>query len=652
MIPVKNWRVAFRVALIVCCVGNSVRAAVPLRTVTLSDRLAPGTTGGITFDIFGPPYLNQQGRVSFYASLANGGVMMSNDTGIWSESIGVLTLVAREGSPAAGTSLEYGEIDMLYHAQSGHLAFIAPLLGVGATDEDDSAMWAGLPGSPALIAREGDAAPGAEMDVNFGYLFDASTFPFGAPAINRSGKVSFVGYLVGTGITDDNDSGVFSNGLGALSLIAREDMQAPDTDMGVLFGSFGDPFIDDAGFTSFLAGLKGAGVTMDNDSVIYTNRSGILQLVVREGDPAPGLVGGVVFGLPVSQVTGNSNSQLVFINQLSGASVTDDNKNSLWRETSGVLELLVRGGHPAPGTPAGAVFFSFSSAVINDAGNAAFAAFLKHGAGGVDAFSDFGVWSAGLGGLHKVYRKLDQAAGVPNGVLFNAGPGPVMNASGRVAFRASLQGAVDGSNNAGIWMEDGAGGLTLIVRKGDVLEVAPGDMRTVTDLGSQIGYNDLHQVSFTAMFSGGTSGVFVTIGPDADGDGLNDALDNCPTVANADQADSDGDGVGNACDGCPNDANKIEPGVCGCGVAETDTDSDGTPDCIDGCPNDPDKIAPGVCGCGVLDVDNDGNGTIDCLEGPIAPQPNPGCCAPSVFPTVGFLTPLVLLGWKRRRRAW
>jgi len=39
--------------------------------------------------------------------------------------------------------------------------------------------------------------------------------------------------------------------------------------------------------------------------------------------------------------------------------------------------------------------------------------------------------------------------------------------------------------------------------------------------------------------------------PDADGDGVPDTQDNCPTVANPDQTDSDGDGVGDACDQCP-----------------------------------------------------------------------------------------------------
>ena len=35
---------------------------------------------------------------------------------------------------------------------------------------------------------------------------------------------------------------------------------------------------------------------------------------------------------------------------------------------------------------------------------------------------------------------------------------------------------------------------------------------------------------------------------DSDGDGTDDAVDNCPTVPNVDQLDSDGNGVGDACE--------------------------------------------------------------------------------------------------------
>jgi len=57
--------------------------------------------------------------------------------------------------------------------------------------------------------------------------------------------------------------------------------------------------------------------------------------------------------------------------------------------------------------------------------------------------------------------------------------------------------------------------------------------------------------------------------PDADGDGVADATDNCPAIANAGQADTDGDLRGNACDNCRLLANNT--GV----AAQCDSDGDG-----------------------------------------------------------------------------
>jgi hypothetical protein len=78
------------------------------------------------------------------------------------------------------------------------------------------------------------------------------------------------------------------------------------------------------------------------------------------------------------------------------------------------------------------------------------------------------------------------------------------------------------------------------------------------------------------------------LGGDTDGDGVCDANDNCPAVANPDQADSDGDGVGDACDNCPAVANPDQ----------ADADGDGVGDAC--APVDPPPDAEVLCGFDVL----------------------------------------------------
>ncbi|RPI65452.1 MAG: hypothetical protein EHM43_12760, partial [Ignavibacteriae bacterium] len=81
---------------------------------------------------------------------------------------------------------------------------------------------------------------------------------------------------------------------------------------------------------------------------------------------------------------------------------------------------------------------------------------------------------------------------------------------------------------------------------------------------------------------------------DADDDGVDDAVDNCPSVANADQTNTDGDSYGNACD--------------------ADDDNDGVADASDNCPltanaNQTDTDNDGIGN--VCDTDDDGDGVAD-----------------------------------------
>ncbi|MGE5186635.1 MAG: choice-of-anchor K domain-containing protein [Acidobacteriota bacterium] len=55
---------------------------------------------------------------------------------------------------------------------------------------------------------------------------------------------------------------------------------------------------------------------------------------------------------------------------------------------------------------------------------------------------------------------------------------------------------------------------------------------------------------------------------DSDGDGVCDEVDNCPSVANADQLDTDGDGVGDACDNCPTTPNPDQADSNGNGIGD------------------------------------------------------------------------------------
>lgn len=130
--------------------------------------------------------------------------------------------------------------------------------------------------------------------------------------------------------------------------------------------------------------------------------------------------------------------------------------------------------------------------------------------------------------------------------------------------------------------------------------------------------------------------------PDDDNDGVADATDNCPTVANADQANLDGDALGDACDpdddadgvldvtdNCPTvaNANQADNDHDGLGdVCDPDDDNDGVADSSDNCvlvanPNQRDTNGNGTGDA--CDTDDDGDGVLDGVDNcPTVANPN------------------------------
>jgi hypothetical protein len=92
-------------------------------------------------------------------------------------------------------------------------------------------------------------------------------------------------------------------------------------------------------------------------------------------------------------------------------------------------------------------------------------------------------------------------------------------------------------------------------------------------------------------------------GMDADGDGVEEALDSCPGTYDPSQTDSDGDGQGDACDNCASQSNPAQEDLDGDGAGDPcDSDIDG-----DGVSNDGDSCA-GTANPKQEDADADGLG--------------------------------------------
>jgi hypothetical protein len=492
--------------------------AATVRTVALTGQQAPGMPTGISFGGFETNrnvVLNDQGQVTFGAFLSGTSAGASK----WSEGLGTLSLVALEASAAPGTpaGVNFAGVAGSNHIlnNSGQSAFASPLAGSGVHSSNDHGIWLGTPTNLALVARKGDQAAGAPAGVNYAdfVLLNATKIL----ELNDAGQVAFGASLTGSGVTSVNDSGIWFGTPTNLTLAAREGDQAPGTPTGIQFAAVNltPPALNNAGHVAFSGSLTGSGVNTSNDTAIWSSGTGLLTLVAREGDPAAGTPPGVNFGGLARRPALNSVGQTAFIGDLVGAGVDAGNDTGMWRGNSGNLTLLAREGSQVPGQPSGVIFtqIAFRSPMLNNTGQVAF---LEGG-----GQADQNVWLETPGGFSLVASVGDQAPGMPPGINFTDihQNSLRLNDLGQVVFLASTGGGASPIPN-GIWATDIDGVLQLVVRIGDSLEVAPGDFRTISQLfivdespnffGTRSAFNNLGQIAFTASFTDGSQGVFVT----------------------------------------------------------------------------------------------------------------------------------------------
>jgi hypothetical protein len=389
-------------------------------------------------------------------------------------------------------------------------------MGGGITSSNDIGIWSGAPGSLRLVAREGDPAPGVATGRNFS--------SFGSISLNDGGHTAFRANL--TGLTT---AGIWTDSSGVLAPIALEGSQVLGLPNGTTFKALSSPQLSATGRTAFHATIQGPGVSPFNDDVLCLQDVESLRIIVRESNYAPGTPSGTTlegaFWIGFSPFSLTPTGKLAFQSDLAGTGIDDSNDVGIWSNSSGWLALVAREGDQAPGTPIGANFSRFafdtaSSLVVQKSfaqssdGRLAFWAQLT--GTGVSSANDIGIWSEGPGALQLIAREGDIAPGLGEQARFKTffADSVLLNSTGQTAFVATLEGdGITAANDQGIWIYDPTGASRLIIREGDVAEVATNDFRTFasfTPVNNKFQLNDLGQVAFMATFTDNSQAILVS----------------------------------------------------------------------------------------------------------------------------------------------
>jgi hypothetical protein len=394
--------------------------------------------------------------------------------------------------------------------EDGSVVFTATLEGPAVTAANRTGIWSGDPGAVTLIERAGSQAAGvAPGTVWSSFPFDFALF---SPPIG-SGRLGITATLTGPNVSSLQDEGVWLHESGVTQLVAREGDAAADLAPGLVFASVLSIDVNGVGDAFVRGSVNGSGVTSANDECFWTNRGGALEVILREGDAAPGMPG-IVFGgagqyvgtgYSFESVAWNDASKLGIQANITGPGIDYGNNEALWLERASGLTLVAREGDEAPGFSGNVTYggssvtADFGDIEVNALGQVAFLARV----GGSNLPFAFPIFSDHTGVLTKVVMSGDPAPGTDQ--TFGIYGGPLLSDGGRIAFRAAL------SNGGqwppfGIWWDQpgAAGQLQALVVPGEELPGHPGLTFVTTNF--TFDFSAAGQLVFDAIIEDAVSG--------------------------------------------------------------------------------------------------------------------------------------------------
>jgi hypothetical protein len=319
----------------VCPAGAAV-----IRRVVGPDDPAPGVPGA-TFETADYPEFDPQGNIRFPGRIHAPLVTSANNQGFWRQNVvdGRIELLARIAAPLPG-GVE-GETIKSWAAFGSGLAMVS-LTGPTVDASRDVALVDLRAETARTLVRDGQPAP----DMKPGTQLNYHDF---AQSDSKENNVIFSAQLIGPGVTVENDAGVWVHNGKGLRQVVREGDLPPG--LSTPFYEFTAKNVDSLGRASFVGHFYGADPKSRlYNNGLYAERNGEIDELLRTSAQAPGLASGIEIKR-IDYPRMNIHGHLTAPVELSGASVNDDNDRAVYVERGNGVELLLREGEPVPGLP-------------------------------------------------------------------------------------------------------------------------------------------------------------------------------------------------------------------------------------------------------------------------------------------------------------
>ncbi len=470
---------------------------------------------GFTFTGFGfnQPQIDNAGNVLFAGGWQTGPGHFDTQGGIFYGGPGTVVPVQIEGEPAGFPQPDWA-IFPAWQYVLAETGTIVTRTFVGVQGSGGSALYVGSPDALAVVAGTGLPAVGGAQGTTMGIsgVFRANGFGhvlFGQDVSNPRGS-------------PPNCDTIAAGPASALSTLLQCDSQVPQIPGATFAGGIFDLSYNDLGWAGFSSFMEGPGIDITNHYAMFVGGPGDLQIVVREGDPAPGMPDGVTF-LNFSNRPGqNTDGEILFFGVVQGPGITPANATGVWAGPREAPLPLIRNGDPAPGLPEGTTISLLDSANISDGHRVWYRA--QFSGPGVTPESDEAFWWGDLDDVSVVIREGDPAPGMSDGttVAFTTNPffRPILatNDTGDLLLSGFVSGAdVTPANDYALWFRESQSFTwDLVLRTGELFDgrtiaAGAGALVFVPTSGSDgLGqaFNDDGSFALTVAFTDGSKGIY------------------------------------------------------------------------------------------------------------------------------------------------